>query len=102
MPRKAKDVAANLSRKGFQPREGDHTFYRLYVDGKMTGIATKISHGEKEIHDNLLGAMARQARLAKGEFLDLVDCPLSAQDYLSLLRERGHIAKKEDGKEVKQ
>src|SRR5690606_28100550 len=60
MPRPAKSVAAGLRQKGFQPRENDHTFYHLYVSGKKTIISTKISHGEKEIGDKLLGVMARQ------------------------------------------
>jgi len=65
MPRSAREVAANLERKGFRADDGDHTFVRLFVDGKNTGIRTKISHGEKEIHDGLLAQMARQTRLVK-------------------------------------
>jgi predicted RNA binding protein YcfA (HicA-like mRNA interferase family) len=95
MPRSARDVAANLERKGFVPDEGDHTFYRLFVNGKNTGIRTKISHGEKEIHDGLLSQMAKQIRLAKKEFLELVDCPMTESRYLQLLRERGHLPQEE-------
>jgi predicted RNA binding protein YcfA (HicA-like mRNA interferase family) len=91
MPRDAKKVAANLTSKGFTTLEGDHTFYRLYVDGKNTGIRTKISHGEKEIHDGLLAQMAKQTKLVKKEFLELVDCPLTLERYLELLRERDHL-----------
>jgi predicted RNA binding protein YcfA (HicA-like mRNA interferase family) len=93
MPRDAKDVAQNLQRKGFTPDEGDHHFYRLFVHGKNTGIRTKISHGEKEIHDGLLAQMAKQTKLAKKEFLELVDCPMNVDRYLELLRERGHLPK---------
>lgn len=98
MPRDAKEVAANLKRKGFTPDEGDHTFYRLFVDGKNTGIRTKISHGEKEIHDGLLAQMAKQTKLVKKEFLELVDCPLTLERYLELLRERNYLPKQADGK----
>ena len=76
MPRDAKNVAAGLKVKGFLSHDGDHHFYRLFVDGKNTGIRTKISHGEKEIGDNLLSQMAKQTKLVKKDFLDLVDCPL--------------------------
>jgi hypothetical protein len=61
MPRDAKEIGAGLQKKGFVPRENDHTFYHLFVNGKKTVISTKISHGEKEIGDKLLGMMARQA-----------------------------------------
>lgn len=93
MPRKAKDVSANLLRKGFQQREGDHAFFRLYVAGKKTRVATKISHGEKEIHDGLIAQMARDTKLVKSEFLELVDCPMTAERYIELMRERGHVTK---------
>jgi predicted RNA binding protein YcfA (HicA-like mRNA interferase family) len=95
MPRDAKDVAAGLAVKGFVRREGDHHFYSLLVGGKKTGIITKVSHGEKEIHDGLLAQMAKQTRLVKKDFLDLVDCPLSAEDYLRKLRDGGHLPKED-------
>jgi predicted RNA binding protein YcfA (HicA-like mRNA interferase family) len=77
MPRPAREVMASLEKKGFTKKENDHTFFHLWVDGKKTTVYTKVSHGEKEIHDNLLGAMARQLRLSKKQFLELVDCPLT-------------------------
>ena len=95
MPRDAKDVSAGLVGKGFVVREGDHHFYSLVVGGMKTGIFTKVSHGEREIGDNLLAQMAKQTKLVKKDFLDLVDCPLSADEYLKKLREGGHLPKVE-------
>lgn len=91
MPRDAREVGTNLERKGFTTSQGDHVFYRLFVNGKNTGIRTKISHGEREIGDGLLGQMAKQTCLVKKEFLELVDCPMTSERYLELLRERGHL-----------
>jgi predicted RNA binding protein YcfA (HicA-like mRNA interferase family) len=96
MPRDAKNVAAGLAGKGFILRDGDHHFYSLVVGGKKTGIFTKVSHGEREIHDGLLAQMAKQTKLVKKDFLDLVDCPMSAADYLKKLRDGGHLPQ-EDG-----
>jgi hypothetical protein len=93
MPRPAKDVASGLQQKGFEPRNHHHTFFHLYVDGKKTIVSTKISHGEKEIGDKLLGIMARQVKLTRKQFLDLVDCPLSLSEYLRILQMAGNIAK---------
>ena len=99
MPRNAKDVTASLTGKGFQPHDGDHHFYRLFIDGKNAGIRTKISHGERDIGDNLLAQMAKQTKLVKKEFLELVASPLTLDQYVKLLRERGHLppAKEQDG-----
>ncbi len=52
-----------------------------------------VSHGGgKEADDYLLGKMAKQVMLNnKQEFIDLVHCTLSTEDYLSLLKKRGII-----------
>lgn len=92
MPRKAKDVTNNLLRKGFRQRQGGDKYFHLYVGDKKTQVFTLVSHGEKEIHDGLLGQMAKQTRLSKRLFLDLVDCPMSAEQYVEYLRERGDVS----------
>ncbi len=91
MPKTVKDAAAALQKKGFQSRQSHHVFFHLVVDGRKTIISTKISHGEREIADSLLGMMARQIRLSRKQFNDLIDCPLSHSDYLKLLRVAGVI-----------
>jgi len=91
MPKAARDVAAGLQKKGFLLRESHHSFYHLYVDGKKTVIFTRISQGEKEIHDALLGAMARQVKLNRKQFNDLVECPLTLEEYVRLLQRDGAI-----------
>jgi hypothetical protein len=94
MPRPARDVMAGLTKKGFSKKENDHTFFHLWVDGKKTRVYTKVSHGEKEIPDNLLGAMARQLNLNKKQFLELVDCPFTLDAYVTTLRTAGIVPPK--------
>lgn len=36
--------------------------------------------------------MARQVKLNRKQFLDLIDCPLSSEGYIDLLRAAGHIS----------
>lgn len=85
--RDAGDVASALQAKGAVPSETHHTIYRLEIDGVVT-LVTRISHGARQLDDYLLGMMAKQCALRKAEFLDLVDCPMSAEDWESLVRER--------------
>jgi len=80
-----------LEAKGFRPYETHHTFYILYVDGKKTSIRTRISHGISEYGDTLLGHVRRQLGLTSKELQDLVECPLSGESYVALLKERGKI-----------
>ena len=93
MPVKVRDLDSALRKKGFQEASGnrDHTYYFLFHNGKKTNIFTKISHGEKEIHDGLCSSIARGIKLTKGQFNDFVDCPLSYEDYVKLLTEASHL-----------
>lgn len=98
MPKPAKDVAASLTKKGFHSHHSDHQRFYLHVEGKKTAVRTMISHSAKEIDDNLLSLMARQVKLNKKLFADLIDCPLSQEQYVKLLREGGHVSRPDSGK----
>jgi hypothetical protein len=53
---------------------------------------TKTSHGSGgDISDDLLARMAKQCGVTKGQFLKLVDCPLTRQEYEELLRAAGRL-----------
>jgi hypothetical protein len=91
MPRAAREIESALLKKGFQRRESKDAYFHLWVDGKKTMVFTKMSQGEKEVHDGLLGAMARQLKLTKQQLVELVDCPLSLEEYAAILRRAGHI-----------
>lgn len=84
MSRPKSVVEGALEKKGFRKAEGDHHyFYYVNKDGKKTMSRTKTSHSRKmkDIPDSLLSQMARQVQLSKKDFLLLVDCPMSRDDY---------------------
>ena len=87
--RDRKTIDRALKKKGFEKTSGDHSFYTLEVDGKRTPIFTKLSRGSgyKVYGDSLLGLMARQLKVSKGDLLDLIDCPLSGEMYVEKLRD---------------
>jgi hypothetical protein len=84
-------VTSSLKRKGFEQSDGDHAFFTYYraSDQKKTAVFTKVSHGEVEVDDYLLGKMAQQCKLTKADFLALVDCPLDRAAYEARLKSRG-------------
>jgi hypothetical protein len=90
--RKAREIKDSLIKKGFISVQRDHTYLFLYVDGRKSSIHTKISHGIKEYGDNLLSLMSRQLHLSTKQLDDLLDCPLSYDDYLSILKDKKEIA----------
>ena len=89
--RERETVKGSLVRKGFLLKDGRTDHWRfIYISqtGKKTSINTKISRGTKYkiITDNLLLQMVKQCKLPKTEFLELVDCPLSREQYEERLR----------------
>ena len=90
---KRRDVDKALKKKGFTKKNKDHKYYHLLVDGKQVGIYTKISHGGsgKTIPNSILHAMANQMHLSYSEFTDFVNCDISGDDYIRLLKSRNVI-----------
>lgn len=94
MPRAKSQVESGLSNKGFQKSEGDHHYFIYFTqDGKKTRASTKTSHTKKmkEIPDNLLCQMAKQCYLPKKQFLELIDCSLTKEDYEKILHSQGKL-----------
>ena len=95
MSRKRNDIIVGLSGKGFiQDERAKHTYFIYWTaDGKKTAVWTYTSRGTKykTLGDDLVSQMAKQCKLNKGQFCDLVDCPLSRGNYEEFLTEHGHI-----------
>jgi hypothetical protein len=90
--KKAREVRQALVRKGFrEDGKRDHWYYFLYVDGRKSGIYTKISHNEPEIGTGLLSVMARQLRIGTAQFELFIDCKLTEEQYIRLLVETAQI-----------
>lgn len=89
---KSRQVASSLCKKGFVETEGSsHRLFRLTIDGKKTAIHTVMSRGSHDLGTHMLSSMAKQIALSSEEFVQLVRCPLTAEGYLDLLRERGQL-----------
>jgi hypothetical protein len=89
-----RDVMRNLPKKGFEKRDGHHIYFHLVVDGKITGIKTWVSHSAsvKTISGGLLTAMKKQLRLERtSDFVDLIACPMTGEQFIRILRENGHL-----------
>lgn len=92
MPRTKRDVDRGLKKKGFDSSERDHTYYTFHtVNGVKTSVYTKISHGEREISDNLLAKMSRQIDLPRRDFDRLIDCAISHVEYEQMLIVSGRL-----------
>ena len=95
-PRKNKKVSSDLKAKGFRttPRGGkrqDHEYLHFYHGNIKTDIFTFVSHGTKMVSREILKQMATQVHLENNEFEQLLDCPISYQQYIELMIEREYI-----------
>jgi len=88
-PHKAREIEAALLQKGFVKRSSHHNLFYLCVDGKITGIHTFMSHGVREYGNPLLERMKTQLHLSPKELELFIRCPLTFEEYISLLRVRG-------------
>jgi len=90
-PRRRNKLDSQLKRKGFISQERDHTFYFLHYKNKKTSVYTKLSHSISEYGNNLLSKMARQLSLTSSEFENLLECPMTYDNLIERLKERGRI-----------
>jgi hypothetical protein len=90
-------IEAALRRKGFvEDRQSKHRYFYHEHKGKRTGAYAYTSHGSKfKVYGvELLNRMKRELRLdSLGQVGDLCLCPMSADDYNDVLRNKGVISR---------
>lgn len=84
----ASQVEQSLRRKGFRQDERRHHRFILYYNGKKQCVNTSTSHNRQEINDQLVNYMKGQMRLSKAEFCDFVECSLTFDKYIELLKQK--------------
>jgi hypothetical protein len=90
-------VVAALRNKGFEERSAgknrDHDMFFFVHGGLQRAVFTKVSRGSSHqtIGDELLGRMAKQLQLTRGDFDLLVECPLGEAEYVEKLIARGTL-----------
>ena len=87
--RSGRDIDAALCKKGFTcDSDGDHLRYFFTMpDKSKMRIMTLISHGafSETIGAPLISQMARQLRLTKKQFLELIDCTMDEDGYREIV-----------------
>lgn len=86
----SKKTIRNLLSKGFLKAPGNHQYLEFWHNGKYI-LQTFCSHNDQDINDHLIFMMKNQCRLNKDDFLDLANCPLSQEGYVTKLVEQGMI-----------
>lgn len=85
-------MRAALLKKGFRADHTHHEMLWFYVGDKKTSVRTRFSHAKKEYGDHLCSCIRRQIRLqTPAEFDAFMECPMSYEQYLAILKQRGHV-----------
>ncbi len=87
--KKKNAIVNGLKKKGFKSSNSDHQHLIFYVGDTMTSVRTKVSFGGSEVHEDNIHNMAYQCHLDKHGFLNLVDCILTKEKYIDLLKSKG-------------
>ena len=82
-------VEQALLSKGFMRVPGDHRRFYYLVEGRKSRVRTRFSHSDRRIEGIRVRQMAKEIGLDRAEFEAFVNCPLSGEIYLSLVRGRG-------------
>lgn len=89
----SREIDRALLKKGFVRENSKDRVYRLWAEGRPTGVKTILSHtSSMDYDDHLLAQMAKQMRLTKRELLQFVQCTMSGDKYADLMIERGWVA----------
>jgi hypothetical protein len=75
---------------GFERRMGRHQIYILRIGGRQVA-RTLISHGAREIGDDLMAMMARQMGMTLSQLKKIIAGKIDREEYYRLLEEQGCI-----------
>jgi len=86
-----KKTYRNLKKKGFVDsvtKSKDHKRLEFFHKKRLV-LSTKLSHGNKDLENYLIKQMSVQCYLDKNDFIDLANCPLSKDEFIQLLEQKG-------------
>lgn len=90
---KAKDLAKIVTKLDLEPtnaKRASHPSYWYYIDGrKHHRITLPNQHGGSgSVSTGFLKKIQNQLRLQTEQFEDLVECPLTAEEYEAIVRSK--------------
>jgi hypothetical protein len=76
------DLGSGISKRG------KHPVYWYYLDGKKTLRVTmpNVHGGSSAVSTGFLDSIRENLRVTRSQFVDLVSCPLSAEEYEQIVR----------------
>jgi hypothetical protein len=84
------EVDSMWRKLGFEVTNKKDVVARLVVHGRLVAH-TKRSHGARKLDGRIQHLIRGQMFLSAGQFEEAIRCPLKADGYLKILKEKGKI-----------
>lgn len=90
MTLKAREIDGAWAKLGMETKNTGDLHALFKHDGKLIP-RTKRSFGSGKLDGNIPNLIRQQMKLNDSQFRDLIDCPLTRDGYIEILRAKGHI-----------
>lgn len=77
-----------FNKLSLEVRSTGHNYGWLVVKGKKV-LRVHYSHGRGDIPEKVVNKIRGQLKLAQRDFKNLVGCPLTYDDYIDILKQKG-------------
>ena len=73
-----------------QIRSTGHNYGWLVINGKKI-LRVHYSHGKGDIPEKITNKIRGQLKLSQKDFRELIKCPLTIEEYINILKQKGFI-----------
>lgn len=87
---KKKECEKLFRKLDLKVRATGHNYRWLVVNGKKI-LRVHYSHGKGDIPGKVTNKIRGQVKLSQKDFKELISCPLSYEDYIKILKQKGVI-----------
>lgn len=87
---KKREAGKIFKKLNLRVRSTGHYYGWLVVNGKKI-LRVHYSHGKGDISEKIKNKIRGQLKLSQKNFKELLDCPLTYEDYIKLLKRKGFI-----------
>ncbi len=90
MQLKKRDIQKIFQKLDLEVRTTSHIYGWLVVEGKRI-LRVHYSFGKGNIPAKITEKIRGQLKLNQQNFKDLIECPLTKEDYLEIIKEKGYL-----------
>ena len=90
MQLKKRDVQKIFQKLNLEVRSTHHIYGWLVINGEKI-LRVHYSFGKGNIPSKITEKIRGQLKLNQQNFKDLIECPLTKEDYLEIIKEKGYL-----------